>query len=88
MKDTVLTQMADEIVELHLNVVDELLEEMVEPLEDIGDPEKLIGKPYKNWSPEDLQRLTTIYGSAPDSPLQKFIFNREYKYLQELEQGV
>ena len=88
MKETALTEAVNDIIEIKLSAIDEFLEEIVEPIENVGNPEKLIGRPYNTWTPEDMQRLITIYGSAPDSPLQKFIFNREYQHLIELEQGV
>ncbi len=76
-----LTQAAEEVIALKLKAVDEWIESVVEPLADIGNPEKMIGKPYAMWSPEDLQTLYAIYGKA----LDKFIFQKELKYIQELE---
>ncbi len=76
-----LTQAAEEVIALKLKAVDEWIENIVEPLADIGNPEKMIGKPYGTWTPEDLQTLYAIYGKA----LEKFIFNKELKYIQELE---
>jgi hypothetical protein len=86
--ETSLTLAIEDVIRSKEEAVDNFMEEIIEPLEHIGNPEKLIGKPYGTWTPEDLQRMSLIYGSSPDSPLQKFIFNREYQYLKELEAGV
>ncbi len=88
MKDVALTSAVKEVVALKMSIVDEYIEDVVEVIENVGSPEKLIGKPYDMWTPQDIQMLTTIYGKGDFSPLQKVIFNREYKHLQELEQGV
>ena len=76
-----LTQAVEEVIALKLKAVDEWIGSVVEPLADIGNPEKIIGKPYAQWTPQDLQTLYAIYGKA----LEKFIFNKELKYIQELE---
>ena len=88
MKGTPLTEAVEEIVKLKMDAVDAYIEEVVDVIDNVGNPEKLIGKPYAMWTPQDLQMLTTIYGTGQFSPLQKVIFNREYEHLKELEQGV
>ncbi len=47
----------------------------------ISKAEKLINKKYNQWTPQDIQALYGIYGED----LQKFIFEKEYKNLKELE---
>ena len=78
----------DEVIKLNTEVIDDFIKEFVDSLPNINSPEKLIGKPYGNWTPQDLQLLTNIYGSGDNTPLQKVIFNREYANLKQLEQGV
>jgi hypothetical protein len=65
--------------------IDVIIEKYIDPLEDIGNPEKLIGKPYETWTPEDLQSLSKVYGVKEPNPLSDFIFNKKYKELQALK---
>lgn len=84
MKDTSLTRATEEVIELKLKVADQFIEEIVEPLQDLGNPEKLIGKPYEQWSTADIQILGQLYGPEPNA-LSKLIFTKEYEKLQDLE---
>lgn len=88
MKKTPLTQAADQVVALKMKVIDKIVEGLIEPLEDIGSPEKLIKKPYAQWTPQDLAMLTRIYGTGEDSPLSRLIFNREYERVRQMEAEV
>jgi len=69
------------VIELKMKAVDEFIEKYVEPLLDIGSPEKLIGKPYNEWTPQDFQMLSMIYGDK----FEKFIFKKEYESVLEEE---
>lgn len=85
MKTPQLVKVADLIVEKKMKAIDLLVEQMIEPLSDVGNPEKLIKKPYEQWTPEDLQRLTMIYGTKEPNTLSNFIFNREFEKVKQLE---
>ena len=76
----------DETLALLLDVADEYLDEITEQIEDVGSPEKLIGKPYEVWTPQDFMMLSQVYGGEPN-PLSNLIFNKEYKKVLELEAG-
>lgn len=84
MKETPFTTALDEVIAEDLEALDAVIEEDIEVLGDIGNPEKLIGKPYEEWTPQDKQRLAQIYGS--DETLSKFIFKREYEAVKKLEE--
>lgn len=85
MKKTPLTIAIDKAVQIKMKAVDALIEELVEPLADVGNPEKLIKKPYEQWTKDDLQLLTRIYGTGEDTPLTRIIFNKNYERVKELE---
>ena len=85
MKKIPLTQATEKVVALKMRAIDIVIDELVEPLEDIGNPEKLIKKPYTQWTPEDLGLLTKIYGIGEDTPLTRTIFNRIYEEVKRLE---
>lgn len=76
---------AERAVKLKMQAIDLLIERMIAPISDIGNPEKLIGKKYEEWLPEDLQRLATIYGTVEPNPLSDLIFRKKYKEVQTLE---
>lgn len=84
MKDSRLSRATDEVVELKLSVADSYIKEILEDIGDLGSPEKVIGKPYEQWTPADIQILGQLYGPEPNA-LSRLIFAKEYKKLQELE---
>ena len=84
MKDE-FSKVVDEIVESKLRIADEFIKDVVEPLANIGNPEKLLGKPYEQWTPQDLQMLGAIYGKEPN-PLSVLIFKKEYKIVRDMEE--
>ena len=81
--DSNLVKAADEVINFKMKAVDSLIEELVEPLEKIGNPEKLIDKPYELWTPQDLQSLYQIYGMGNDTPLTKLVVK---KSLEKIDQ--
>ena len=87
MKKTLLTMAVQEIIDLKLSVLDEFIEEVIEPLGEIGNPEKLIGKPYEQWTPAEFQILGQIYGPEPNA-LSNLIFKKAYKEVLDLEKEV
>ena len=87
MKGTELTEIIDEVIALKIDVANEFIEENIEPLTEFGNPEKLMKKPYEEWTPQDLMVLARIYGNDPDSPLSKLIFKKEYEKVRQMEVG-
>ena len=85
MKKIPLTLAVEKAIEIKMLAMDKLIEELVEPLADVGSPEKLIKKGYSQWTPEDLALLTKIYGTGEDTPLTRTIFNRTYENVKRLE---
>jgi hypothetical protein len=87
LKQTTLTENIDEVIKIKIEVANEYIEEIIEPLMEFGNPEKLMKKPYEQWTPQDLMVLARIYGNDPDSPLSKLIFRKEYEKVKQLERG-
>lgn len=85
MKKNIFTQAVDEVIKLKMEIADEYVDEVIDAIGDIGSPEKLIGKKYEDWTPQDLQRVANVYGPGDDSPLGKLIFNKEYEKVRQLE---
>ena len=85
MKHTQFTQAIDEVIDLKMRAIDIVLKELVEPLADVGNPEKLIGKKFSSWNESDLALLTKIYGAGEKSPLTDLIFRRKYEEVLALE---
>lgn len=88
MKTNFFTEAVDEVIKLKMEVADEYIKDIIESIGDVGNPEKLIGKKYEDWTPVDLQRLTNVYGTGDDTPLAKLIFNKSLKEVQDLEREV
>lgn len=87
MKETHFTQAVDKLIERKMKALDIVIEEMLEPIGDVGSPEKLIGKPYEEWTQGDLQLLSSIYGTQEPNPLSDLIFRKAYENLMELEEA-
>jgi len=85
-KSLFLVKAADELVELKMKAVDILIDELVEPIADVGNPEKLIKKPFEQWTPEDLALMVKIYGQKEPSILSDLIFRRKYEQVKQLEE--
>ncbi len=73
-----------DVIDLKVSVVNEFVDDFDDMLGTVGNPEKLINKPYDSWTPQDTQMLSQIYGAE----LNKFIANKAIKRMQELEKGV
>lgn len=80
-------KMTDEIMKDLLALADESIVEMIKPILDLASPEKVIGKKYDQWTPQDLQRASMAYQLEPDI-LNKFIAKKEITKLYELEEKV
>jgi hypothetical protein len=85
MKNTTLMKAVDEVTALKLKVIDEYIDEIVDVIANIGNPEKLIGKKHEDWTPLDLQLLSQAYGPDDTTPLAKLIFSKEYEKVKTLE---
>ena len=59
-----------------LKVYDEFKKKEIDPLADVGNPEKIIGKPYRMWSEQDKQMLRQAYVYSPQD-LEEFITKKE-----------
>lgn len=76
--------LVEEVVQETLDEADAYIKEFIEPIADIGNPEKILGKKYGEWTEQDKLLAAQIYG-AKSPTLERFFFNEEYKALRELE---
>ena len=81
-----LNSLIAEMIEEDLAILDELIEEEIKPLADLGDPEKLIGKKIEDWTQQDMMVLAQLYMNNPE-PLRKAIFDHEFKAMTEAEEA-
>jgi len=86
MKKPPLVRVMDKVVALHMKVLDKLIEDLIEPVADVGNPEQLIGKPYETWTPQELQQLIQIYGTQEPNPLSDLVFKKTYERVKEMEE--
>ena len=85
-KKPALAKAMDEVVTLKMQAMDRIINELVEPLADVGNPEELIKKPYEQWTPEDLTMLIKIYGRQEPNPLSNIIFRKTYERVKQMEE--
>lgn len=84
----VLDKAANKVVELNMKAIDIYEREFIKPLiDEIKNPEKIIGKKYQEWTPQDLQMLTQVYQATPQI-LNDFIASKEYDSLVALQMEV
>lgn len=81
----VFDEAVNNLVDLELRAIDKLIKEFIEPLSVRENPEKLIGKPLEQWTEQDLQMLTSVYGTKEPNILSNFIFRKKYEQVKELE---
>ena len=76
-----------EVVEEMMAAFIEAIEEYIEPISDIGSPEKLVGAPYSEWKDNQflLHQLTKVYGVEEPNPLSELIFRKEIEGIRQLE---
>ena len=87
MKKTDLEKSMDKAIEVKLRAVDLLVEELIAPLEKLGNPEELIGKPYASWDAQDFMLLSQIYGQSDvNNPLADLVFKKEYAKVKQMEE--
>lgn len=86
MKQTPLTLAIDRAIEIKLKAVDRIIKELIEPLADVGNPEKLIGKKYEDWTEDDLNMLSKIYGTNEPNLLSNLIFRKTYEEVKQMEE--
>lgn len=85
MKENWWTKLTDRVIEEELDSVDAYIEEFIDPIADIGSPAQVLGKPYDEWTTEDLAALSRIYDP---NALNKYIASKEISKLYELEKEV
>ena len=86
MRTDELNKSIDETVTLILNVADAYLGEIEEQLEVTRSPEKLLGKPYEQFTEQDFQILSQVYGEEEPNPLSELIFKKSYEQVLALEE--
>ncbi len=72
-----------------LEILDALVEKEIKPIADLGNPEKLIGKKFEEWTPEDMALLTQIYpnNNDPSNPLNKVVFEHTHQAMLDAEEA-
>lgn len=70
------SDMIDQIIYEEIAIIDEVIKEEIIPLiEMLGSPEKVIGKPYEEWTVEDHKRATAIYTNISSEDIQDKALN-------------
>ncbi|MBW2673485.1 MAG: hypothetical protein JRD89_08750 [Deltaproteobacteria bacterium] len=81
MKQTEITRIVSDILETTFELVDEVVEEWLEPMMEIGNPEKLLG-PYESWGPQEYRSLYMAYGNEE---AEEFLAKKLFEEVKEME---
>ena len=85
MDDKTLDLAIKKIVSVKMIALDRLTKELIEPISDVGSPEKVLKKAYDLWDENDLALAVQIYGPGDDTPLANLIFRKTLERVEELE---
>jgi hypothetical protein len=55
-------------------IVDQFVKEAIEPLSDIGSPEKVLNKKWENWTPEDIMKAYSIFREGLEPFVKKKLY--------------
>jgi hypothetical protein len=80
-------EMSKALIEKRLETIKKFIDQYIEPLSVVAQPEKVIGKPYGEWMPEDEQRAQIIYGAKPDSVLARGLARHHIEQMRKVEEG-
>ena len=75
----------DEMVREDVAAIVQVIQEDIEPIKNFGNPEKLIGVPWKQWTPMHQQILIGIYGQTL---LESYIAKKAIAEMRALEEQV
>jgi hypothetical protein len=84
MREDEYLKVVDETLNELIEAADTYIDEISEQLENYGNPEKLINKPFESWTAQDRMMLHQIYGKG-NNPLTNLEFKKEFEALQEAE---
>lgn len=82
-----IVSLIDDVIQKEMKRVDKYIKQHIDPIADIGSPAKVIGKPFEEWSQQDMEKLGQTY-SYDREKLERYIFDKEYRDILALEQKV
>ena len=71
-----LQDVIDKEIDRVLKVYEDFKKKEIDPIAQLGSPEKIIGRPYKQWNEKDKQLLREVYIYSPED-LEEFITKKE-----------
>ncbi len=87
-KDVALIQATERLNAVFEKALERLQTEVLDPLADVGSPEKVIGKKYEDWTPEDMQKAVMVWGTGAGTPLDNLVFKKKVAELDALREEV
>ena len=76
-------KLVEKRVDIAKKRADVYIKKHIDPIARIDNPEKLLGKPYEQWTDEDMQKLRIVYVYSPEE-LDKFINKKEVDKIWQL----
>lgn len=80
-------ELASKVLLVKVKAVEKVLADLATPLDALKNPEKLMGKPYEEWTEEDIARLKIVYGQEPNL-LTDFILKKKIEEVKKLSSEV
>lgn len=74
------------VIDKRLDYIEKVVKDIVEPVADIGHPEKVLGKRYEEWNREDFMKAKAIYRTDEDA--LNWLTKKNLQQIQQLEDDV
>lgn len=88
MIDTKFDISVERVMDTYIKAIDKYFEEEVDPMiEQISNPEKVIGKKFPLWTQNDLMMAFQIYQGMPEI-LNDFLFEQAYNEVETMKQDL
>jgi len=68
--------LVEECIKKSKAMADAYIKKHIDPIADLGNPERIIGKPYERWTPMDKQMLRQAYTYTPEK-LEEFMAKKD-----------
>jgi hypothetical protein len=83
-KKSELVEIIEETIDEVIKATLEVFHEQMDDLLDFGSPAKVIGKPYEQWTGDELMKARAIFGTK----LEDYIADKEVNELLQMEREV
>ena len=79
-----LQEVVKDEVDRTIKVYEKFKKKEIDPIAKLGNPEKIINKPYEQWNPQDIQMLREVYVYSPED-LEEFMVKKDVQEVWDIQ---